>query len=91
MKYTIHTLLWFICSVSDLFLQNLLNIIVPKTFKLWTWNFDTIFTSPCISCVKCHVSCVTCNVSHVTYHALKNYKWVVLLVGGTDINGANFV
>ena len=48
--------------IQTFFLSNPQNIIAPKMLELWTWNLNTTFTSPCMSCVKCHVSCVTCHV-----------------------------
>ena len=40
--------------------------IYPKPFELGSWNSETIFTTPCVSHVTCHLSCVMCHVSHVT-------------------------
>ena len=55
-------------SVTYPFSPNLQNIINPKLLELGTWNFETMFTTPCVSWVNCHVSCVMCHVSHVTCH-----------------------
>ena len=56
-----------------LFWKYLQNSVYPKPLELGCWNFETMFTTPCVSCftchvshVTCHVSCVTCHVSHVT-------------------------
>ena len=61
----------FIHSLSDPLWKYLQKIITPKPFELGTWNFDTMFTIPYVSCVTCHVLCVTCHVSRVT---CKNWK-----------------
>jgi hypothetical protein len=47
------------------------------TMKLWTRKLDTILTSPCVSCVKCHMSGVTCHV-----------KKLQMVFGGSVINWA---
>ena len=33
-----------------------------------TWNIETVFTTPCLSHVTCHMSRVTCHVSGVRCH-----------------------
>ena len=42
------------CHMSHVTLHN------PKLLELGTWNFKTMFTTPHVSHVTCHVSCVTC-------------------------------
>ena len=46
------------------------DIITPKLLELGTWNFETVFTTPCVSWVTCHVSQVMCHMSCVTCHML---------------------
>ena len=41
-------------SVSHPLLTILLNIILPKLLELGTCNFETIITTPCVSCVTWH-------------------------------------
>ena len=81
---------WFIDSLSDPFPQNLQNIITTKLLEQESLNFETMFTTPCVSCVMFHTSCATCQVSRVM--CLKHFvyldKFVELAVGGSVINGA---
>ena len=55
-------------SVSAPLWKYLQTIITSKPLKLGTWNYDTMFTVPYVSCVACHMSRVTCDMSHVTCH-----------------------
>ena len=64
--FSTNTPLLLINSFTDPIPSNLLNIIYPKPLKLGTWNFETMFTTPCLSRDKCYVSPVTCFVSCVT-------------------------
>ena len=41
------------------------NIITPKPLGLGTWNFDTMFAFPYMSCVTCYMSHGTCDVSKI--------------------------
>ena len=64
-------LYWFNNLVTHPFPPNLQSIITPQPLELRTWNFDTIFTTSCVSCDTYHVTfpvmCpVTYHVSHVT-------------------------
>ena len=40
-----------------------------------------MFTSPCVSCVKCHVSCVTCHMSRVQSPVSVRTK---IIIGGAS-------
>ena len=62
-------------------------------YELGTSNFETMFTAPCVSHIRCQLSCVMCQVSGVPCHICfcnktKNNNNVELLVGGSVINGA---
>ena len=35
-----------------------------KPLELGTWNFETMFNIPCVSCVMCHITLVTCHMSY---------------------------
>ena len=52
-------------SASDPLWKYLKNLITPKPLKLGTWNFETMFTTPCLSHVLCPVSLFTCYMSGV--------------------------
>ena len=64
-RAVLQTPLSFIQSATDPFPPHLQNIISPKPLEQGTSNFDTMFTNPDVSWVRCHVSHVTCDVSHV--------------------------
>ena len=40
------------------------DIIISKLLERVTWNFETRFNIPCVSCVTFHLSHVTCYMSH---------------------------
>ena len=77
------------------------NSVYPKLLELGSCNFETMFTTPCVSRVKCHVSCATCHMSHFMCHLWHdtcqvsqviiyffNYNLFELVGGGSVINGA---
>ena len=37
-----------------------------QTVRTRTWHFETIFTTPCVSCVMCRMYCLTCHMSRVS-------------------------
>jgi hypothetical protein len=43
-------------------------IIIPKLLEIGTWNFETMFTTPYVSCVTFHVLYAMCHVSQITCH-----------------------
>ena len=71
--------------VSGPFPPYLQNITNPKPLELGTWNLETMFTSPNMSHVMCHMSPVTC---HKSFFLSFIYKGVKLVGGGSVINGA---
>ena len=61
--------------LCDPFPPDLQKIITPKPLELGSWYLATMFTTPYVSHVTCHVysvmrqtSCVTCHMSHVKFH-----------------------
>ena len=57
-----------------LFTPNLQQIINPKPIELGSWNFEIMFTSNCVSEVRCQVSDVTCCVMSYIFN-LNNFIW----------------
>ena len=50
-------------SICHITCQVLHDIFSPKLVKLGSRNFETMFTTPCVSRVTCHMSHVTCHMS----------------------------
>ena len=68
--------------------QNLQNTFTPKPWELGTWHFETMITTPCVSCNMCHMSPVKRHMSCVRCHESilkKKRKKVVELVGGGSV------
>ena len=75
---------------SHPFPPNLQNINAPKLLDLGTWNFETMFTTSCLSrvmchmtCFTCHMTCFTCHMSHVTCQVSNDISIPKLLKLGT--------
>ena len=67
-RAVLQTPLLLINSMSPPFPPNLQTIITPKPLDLGTWDFYTMFTTPCVPHDTCHMSGVTCQVSVVRCH-----------------------
>ena len=79
-------------SLSDGLCKYLHNSVYPKPLELGSWNFETMFNTPCVPYGTCHISLVKCHMSHVICHVSyvkKKYNLVDLVGGGSVINGAN--
>ena len=62
-----------------LFLPIFKTSLLSNCAELGTWNFDTLLTTSCVSCVTFPVSCVKCHMSGVTC----NMSWVTCNVKNT--------
>ena len=51
----------------------------PKSLELESWNFDTMFTTPCVWRVTCHVSHIAIHILAVTCPDLekKHFLWTL--------------
>ena len=58
----------------------------PKSLELESWNFDTMFTTPCVWRVTCHVSHIAIHILAVTCPDLeKNIFCELWNFGNTDL------
>ena len=73
------------------FPPNLQHILTAKPLELRTWNFDTIFTIPCVSHVTCDMSCVMCHLSRVSWHHYFQTVWARELMFLDNVHHPLFV
>ena len=72
---------WLIHLLRDVLWKYLHNSVYPKPLELGIWHFETMLTTPCVSCVTCHVSRDMWHMTHDMGHVREKNDRLVELVG----------